>query len=264
MTPLRLPILLALMLCGLAFGLPQQGRAEPAGRTALLSIPPALERRQISVVVTPDLTETKKLKDPALREARRLMFTGATLPKAQLRALADEGDGLAAQKYARALAGKMPPGPPSDIAYYGSLAVNSGRVWSLPQTIEAMRQLDPDKEPKEHKRIYSEMLYAHAWAGNTLALDAIIDLNGEGRLFGPMSEATRQKVLDQGRKNGDGRAALRFAVALLQKPKIGAKDKATARSYLKEAAAAQDFAVSTTATNLLALLDAPAPTTVTQ
>ena len=43
-------------------------------------------------------------------------------------------------------------------------------------------------------------------AGNVLALDALIVLNGEGRLFGPMSDRTRDRIVAQAEQAGDGRA----------------------------------------------------------
>jgi len=176
---------------------------------------------------------------------------------ADLRALADQGDGLAAQKYVSRL---MLQGgaSPSDIAYYATVAISTGRVWTLPEAVDAMRLLDPETEPAARKKAYVAMLYPHAWAGNSLALDAVIDLNGEGKLFGPLSEATRQRILEQGDKNGDGRAALRLALILLQKPELTADDQATLQDYLNRAKAVENLAVRTTALNLLALQEGKA------
>jgi len=141
------------------------------------------------------------------------------------------------------------------------VAVGTGRVWTLPEAVEAMRRLDPATEPPERVRAHMAMLYPHAWAGNALALEALIDLNGEGRLFGPLSAATRERVLEQGDRAGDGRAALRLALKDLQEggPTNLARDD-LARDALARAMAGDDLAVQAVADNLLALLDAdPAP-----
>ncbi len=65
--------------------------------------------------------------------------------------------------------------------------MRTGRIWPLQDAITAMHQLDPATEPSDRIQMYIQTLYAHALAGNALALDAVVDLNGEGRLFGPMS-----------------------------------------------------------------------------
>lgn len=255
MPAFRLPIerLLAqavLALCLLMAGL-------PAGAQALalpLALPAAAETRRISVVVTPGLSGTDKLADPALRTARKEMLADRPVSDADLRALADNQDGLAALKYVRRLMGQQPAASASDIAYYGSIAVSTGRIWPLADTLAAMRRLDPASEPKERLKLYLAVLYPHAWAGNTLALDAVIDLNGEGRLFGAMSESTRQRLIEQGRAAGDGRILLRLALNLLAETDRSPAEEALLAGYLAEAAAVKDLAVSTTAANLITLM----------
>jgi len=229
-------------------------RAQVPEQTIAMNVPPDLESSQISVKVTPGLTHTNRLPTKALRKARKDMVEGLEIPVADLRALADHGDGLAAQKYVRLLLAQVPEASASDIAYYGSIAVSTGRVWSLRDAVEAMSRLDPATEPAARKKTYVAMLYPHAWAGNSLALDAVIDLNGEGKLFGDLSEKTRQKILDQDAKNGDGRGALRLALILLQKPEKTAEDDALVRDYLGRALAGDNLAVRATAANLLEIL----------
>jgi len=229
--------------------------------TITLDIPADAASRQISVKVTPGLAHTRKLPTAALRVARRTMLDGKDIGADDLRALADQNDGLAALKYTRLLVASGATA--SDIAYYGSIAVATGRVWVLPDTVAAMRRLDPGAESAARKNAYVAMLYPHAWAGNGLALDAVIDLNGEGRLFGPMSDATRLRILEQGEANGDGRAALRLALTLLQaRPPTAsgpdasgrnAADDALLRDYLERAMAGSNLEVRATAANLLTL-----------
>lgn len=252
---LHIPLTAAILL---ALALPA------AAQMLALPIPPAEGQNQISVKVTPGLTQTRKLPTAALRQARKDMLAGLDIGDDDLRALADQGDGLAALRYTRRLVASDAASA-SDIAYYGSLAVSTGRVWVLPDAVAAMARLDPETEPAERKKTYLAMLYPHAWAGNALALDAVIDLNGEGRLFGAMSEATRQKILEQGEKNGDGRAALRLALPLLHKQGRSATETAQLQDYLKRARAAGHLAVATTADTMLALLaDQTAGAAVTQ
>ena len=224
--------------------------AAPAADAALLPFPAPAAARQISVTVDRGLIRTASL-PVALRQARRDMLAGLAIADADLAALADRRDGRAAQDYVRRLV-RSGTGSASDIAYYGSIAVASGRVWTLPDAVRAMLTLDPATEPRDRVATHIAMLYPHAWAGNTLALDALIALNGKGRLFGPMSEKTRARIVETGRRAGDGRVALQMALAALRDP----ADPVAARIWLTEAQGGNHLGVRTTAAALLSRLDA--------
>jgi len=248
------PFALALLLIVPA-ALPALAQTDAAAAdAALLPFPAAAAARQISVTVDRGLTRTASLPTEALRQARRDMLAGLTIADADLAALADSRDGRAAQDYVRRLVSSG-TGSASDIAYYGSIAVASGRVWTLPDAVKAMLTLDPATEPRDRVAAHIAMLYPHAWAGNTLALDALIALNGKGRLFGPMSEKTRARIVETGRRAGDGRVALQMAMAALRDP----ADPVAARIWLTEAQGANHLGVRTTAAALLARLDAGTP-----
>ena len=221
-----------------------------------IPMPADLASRQISVKVLPNIT-TRSLRPASLRQARLNMQAGREISETNLRALASHGDGLAALKYVRLLVSRHggQREHASDIAYFGATAVGTGRVWPLADMINAMHALDPETEPKARVNKYIRVLYAHAWAGNDLALDAVIDLNGEDRLFGKMSERTRQRILNQSRENGTGRGELRMAVNLLMNPDLTPSDTELARIYLGRAVAADNLSVKVTAANLLLLLE---------
>ncbi len=222
-----------------------------------IPIPADLASRQISVQVLPNIT-TRSLRQAALRQARLDMQAGYEISENNLRDLAKHGDGLAALKYVRLLVSRYggQREHASDIAYFGAIAVGTGRIWPLADMIKAMHALNPETEPKSRINKYITVLYAHAWAGNGLALDAVIDLNGEDRLFGKLSERTRQRILNQARENGTGRAELRMAVNLMMNPDLTSSDEELARTYLSRAVATDNLAVKVTAANLLLLLDA--------
>lgn len=234
-------------------GLPAQ-----ADNRLAIPVPVDKETRQISVTVTPGLTKTRRLRSAALRRARVDMLAKKVVSDDNLRALADYGDGLAAQKYVRLLVArdKGQPEYASDIAYYGAIAVGTGRVWSLPDMIAAMHLLDAKTEPKDRVRKYISVLYPHAWAGNGMALDALLDFNGEGLLFGKLSDRTRQRILAQSEKNGGGRAELRLAINLMRNVNRSPEETELIRDYLRRAMTSGDLVVKTAASNLLPLLDA--------
>lgn len=230
-------------------------RAQAPDSFATIMIPPALEDTRISVTVAPGLTRTNALPTEALRQARRDMLAGEEIPDDLLRALAERGDGAAAQAYVRRQIAADAAISDSDMAWFATIAVSTGRVWTLPDAVGAMLRLDPATEPTERTRAYIAMLYPHAWAGNALALDAVIDLNGEGRLFGALSDATLQQILRAAEAAGDGRAYLRLALQLLQDSAASETDKELARGYLARAAEGDHLAVRAMARTLLDGLD---------
>ena len=111
-----------------------QTAAETAADAVLALFPAPAAARRISVTVDKGLTRTASLPTAALRQTRRDMLAGKVIADADLRALADRRDGRAAQDHVRRLL-KAGTGAPSDIAYYGSIAVASGRIWTLPDAV---------------------------------------------------------------------------------------------------------------------------------
>lgn len=214
---------------------------------------------QVSVIVDRGLTSNRNLRN-SLRAARNAMHRGDAVSASRLRALANAGDGLAAQRYVRLLLAEEATPDPSDLAFYSAIAVGTGRIWTLRTMIAAMHKLDPAREPRERIRRYIRVLYPHAWAGNTLALQAVLDFNGEGRLFGPLSDKTRARIAVEAAKHGDGRIELSMAVALLERtravPTSDPKDLNLARQLLEKSATSAHLAVATSAQNLLLLMQA--------
>ncbi|WP_102109633.1 hypothetical protein [Oceaniglobus roseus] len=212
------------------------------------------ESRAISVVVRAGVTATRELPTDALRGARQRMNAGERLSDEDLRALAERWDGMAAKRYADRLAKQGRAKHASDLAYFYGIAAATGRAYALPDMIEAMGHLDAATEPAARMKHLISVLYPYAWAGNSAALDAVVEFNGEGKLFGALSEATRQRILDQA-KSGNGRIELRLALDILSDDAAAPTDLARAREYLERAQGSKLLAVKTTAQNLLAYLD---------
>lgn len=219
-----------------------------------LGMPPDPVAAQIAVVTDKGLTKTKQLPTAALRSARRALLAGERLADDDLRALADRRDGNAAWRLAKRL--RAANGAPSDIAHYAAIAAGQGRVYALATMIDAMALLQPGAEPPARLRLLVGVLYAHAWAGNSVALDAVVAFNGEGRLLGALSDGTRARILQQG-KTMDGRVELRLALDIVAQKAPGADDLALAKGYLERAANSRNLAVKATAQNVLALIGAP-------
>ena len=248
-----------MMIVAAAVLMPQLLQAQDFKRAVIpILIETPQESQVISVKVEPGLRSSKRL-PKALRLAREAMQANESVTTEDLRLLAIAGDGLAAQRYVRFLQSRTPSADPSDIAYFSAIAVGTGRVWTIKPMIEAMHQLDPKTEPKERVSKYIRVLYPHAWAGNSVALDALIDFNGEGRLFGPLSAKTRDRILKEVRAQGHGRTELGLALAILEVERASdapnPDEIARARSFLEHAQGSDHLAIRTTAQNLLRMIE---------
>lgn len=230
---------------------------QAVGQSTSLPVPIPLDKesRQVSVVVDEGLKSMSRL-PKSLKDARQAMFDGAQVEAEDLKRLADYKDTLAAAKYVEILMARGIENAPSDVAYYSSIAVGGGRVWVLPEMVQAMRLLDPKTEPKARISQYIKVLYPHAWAGNSLALEAVMEFNGEGRLFGPLSSATKAKIDAQLEMQEVGHFDLQRAVNILRKPNLTKEELGEARALLDRASQAEHLAVATTAANLLEQLSA--------
>lgn len=246
-------------LLGAVFAVSAMAQTQPVPIIPNL-IAPDTSTDLISVTVDRGLTSTKRLRSAALRQARTRLHEGGDVSGDELRGLATAGDGLAAQRYVRVLQA-TDGASASDIAFFAAVAVGTGRIWTMGPMIDAMHQLDPETEPRERIRKYIRVLYPHAWAGNARALEAVVVFNGEGRLFGPLSDGTRDKILAEVQETGDGRIELGMAMGLLER--IAAAEKpdpdmqTQARVLLEKAGESTHLAVATTAQNLMRLIETP-------
>lgn len=179
-----------------------------------MTIRPSVETKGISVEVVAGRSSMSGL-SATLRAARSAMHEGGAVEPDLLRQLAERGDGLAALRYVRVLQAD-PASSASDMAYFSALAVQTGRGYLLDEMLDAMDLLDPATEPRNRVNTYIAALYPQAWAGNAIALDAVYRFNGDGRLFGALSDRTRDRLLDEMRRIGDGRGELGIAINLLE------------------------------------------------
>ncbi len=213
-----------------------------------LTLPIAFDEADlaIGVTVSEGLRSMSRVPTAPLREARRAMQAGQEIATSDLRALADLGDGLAAQRLVAVL--QRTGGSDSDVAHAAGIAVATGRIGMLPAMVDAMGRLDPATEPPDRIAGYVAALYPQAWAGNPLALEAVVQLNGEGRLFGALSGRTRARLEARAEDRGDGRLFLTMALHELGP----GGDPARAAAYVLKAAQGSNPAVRMAAETLVA------------
>jgi hypothetical protein len=220
--------------------------AEGPGRVLTLPIPHDAADLALGVTVTEGLRSMARVPTEPLRAARKAMQAGEEIAADDLRALADLGDGLAAQRLVRHL--QLTAGSDSDVAHFAGIAVATGRIALLPAMVDALLRLDPATEPPERIAGHVAALYPQAWAGNPLALEALVQLNGAGRLFGALSDKTRERLEAMAEDRGDGRLFLTLA---LNEMSPGG-DAGRAEGYIRRAAEGSNPMVRMAAETLIA------------
>lgn len=211
-----------------------------------LSLPASKESRKVAVVVERGITHTRQLRSAELRRLRKRMVGGVPMREADLRRLAEARDGLAALRMVKLLRPRGLEAHASDIAYYASIAAGAGRNSMFDDFVGALYLLDPASEPKGRVSQYIRVLYPHVWAGNSMAQDALIALNGEDKLFGPMSEATRARIV----QDGGARMVLTLAMKDLGGGDLDAAGLTRVTGYLDVAERKGDLPIRTMARTL--------------
>jgi TPR repeat protein len=152
--------------------------------------------------------------DPYLQDMRRAMLAGATMPDADLRTLADAGEGLAAARFAQRLEERGDPAVLDDAAHYYSIAVYVDRDFALPRLLAILRRSDAAFGPARLRNI-REVLDREAKQGNPVAAAGLADLLMLGRPFDRDVPRARN-LLMVAAEAGDAKAAMRLAISHFQ------------------------------------------------
>lgn len=208
----------------------------------------------------PGVQSTVELADPMLRALRKRMVAGGMLGAADLRALADAGDGLAAFKFAKLLdeSATTPEKTLSSRIHYYSIAAYTGRDFAVAPLLRLMNAT-PDPEGvlgKVRLRGVEDALLSSARRGNGDAALALALAYAEGAPFGPNPEEAQRLILtlaDAG-TSGAARAALKLALLAVGPDPAQPVDAAAARAMLRIAATGPDLGARAMAENLERLL----------
>lgn len=215
----------------------------------------------------PGVQSTAELGDPYLQSLRKRMVDGGALRAADLRALADAGDGLAAFKFGKLLddaAAQDPVYQASSRVHYFSIAVYTGREFAVPPLLRVLRGIEDPTEVLGPVRLRGaeDALLVAARRGSDEAALALVEFYSEGAPFGEKPEEARAMLLsltDNGTPKG-AEAALKLALQAVGPDPKNPVDVDLAREMLLIAAAGPDLGVRATAENLEKLLP-PALTT---
>jgi len=127
--------------------------------------------------------QTRDLPSAELQDARRQMLAGDTIPWADMRALADSGDGLAALRFAQRLEAEADPALLSDAALYYATAAFTNRGSAVGPLVRLLQRGGFDLAPRRRDHI-EIALRALALEGDRRAADALVGFYTSGRPFG--------------------------------------------------------------------------------
>jgi TPR repeat protein len=202
--------------------------------------------------------KTNDLPTDALRASRRQMIAGEELGIAELRALADAGDGLAAFRYAKLLEERGTPDLSGAAAHYYAIAAYTGRAFAVPPLARLLKSGGVGYGAARLTDGLNAMT-VQALSGNPEAATLLGQMYANGVPFG-RDLAKAQLYLGMAKEGGSPQAILKLGVALMSDPADAATGHVGARSALTLAAQGEDLSVRITAENLLRLIDTmPSP-----
>lgn len=241
----KLPFLLILASCVASLAAAQTQPVRPSG--------PGLEVR-VDFVFDNRVRKTNNLPTAALRATRRQMLAGGYVSIANLRGLADAGDGLAAFRFAKELQERNTPDPNGAIAHYYAIAAYTGRSFAV-RPLARLLKSEGAQYSESRLRHCLNAMKAQVLSGNPDAALLLGQMYADGEPFGK-DLGLAQSYLAFAPDGQNPRAILQLGVAMMSDPADAVAGHSGARQALTLAASTDDLSVRVTAENLLRLLDA--------
>ncbi len=207
------------------------------------------------------IQSAREITDPNLRALRMRMVKSEPLTYAQLRSLADVGDGLAAFKVAQVLEAEQDPALVDDAIHYYAVAARTGRDFAVRRLVSLLMGGQVTLSEAQLRNV-EDALVVQARTGNGIAAQALSDMYLRGQPFG-LNEARAYEYLEASAQAGDADAAVRLGMIYMKGSAQVPRDTERARAMLTLAAGSPDLGSRTIAENLLRTLPgAPRPSPV--
>lgn len=201
------------------------------------------------------IQHTDDLPTYALRQARKRMLAKRHISYADMRALADHGDGLAAFRYGKRLLELEDPSLLSDAAHYFSIAAMTGREYAVTPLVRILQR--PGVEINDVRmRDIERSLWEQARNGDPDASRALAEFYTSGTPFGKKPDRAEQ-LLENMPDDTDPRDALDLAVAAMNAPEDQRPDKERLLDLLETAMNSKDLEVKLTAENMFRAMSDP-------
>jgi hypothetical protein len=231
----------------------------PIGVLALAAMQPAVASG--SHVQLSARFDRKKM-DPKLEHIRKRLIADRSVSTADLRRLADAGDGLAAFAFAKRLAAEGKARLASDAAHYYAAAAAAGRSYAVRPLLEIVEMPEAAIKPA-HLKQAERALTLQASRGNDTAIDGLLRLYGSEKPFGAKPEEVA-RLLNKRILKGDGDAAYRLAIIKLSASKKTLDSSREVIGYLEIAAKTGSLGVRASSASIITLLRADTSTALTE
>jgi TPR repeat protein len=227
-----------------------------AATVAPLSLPDAALSPAIIRVFDDRVTETLDLPTWDLQQARRRMLAGETIPWADMRALADAGDGLAAFRLAQRIEARNDPSLLGDAAFYYATAAYTNRDYAVGPLVRILDRRDIEFSPRRLEHM-ENALRAMAIAGDAKAKESLTRFYQIGHPFGRQPERALEFRLDLA-EAGDADAAMALVLETMSGSAPLPMDRDQVDRLLDIVDGSDDLGLRTTGANLRRMVDAGA------
>lgn len=188
----------------------------------------------------------------ALQEARKRLLAGKRVSYGELQALADAKDGIGAFKLAERIQTQGDPKLATDALHYFAIAAYEDRGYAVRHMMAILNDGSLELRPS-HLESAEAALRRQARKGNEQAVEGLIRLYSEGRLFGDKRDELEALLASgAGKKNGD--TAFKLAVLLLSDRDRTPEETQRATRFLAIAEENGSIGMKAAAGNLLAQL----------
>lgn len=249
------------LLCATVLGLPL------IGITPAHAVKPFFPRNAPEAA-EPAKTVKRKTMGPAshlpvaLQEARKRLLAGKRVSYGELQALADAKDGIGAFKLAERIQQQGNPKLATDALHYFAIAAYEDRGYAVRPMMDILSNDSLDLSPS-HLKSAEAALRLQARKGNDKAVEGLIRLYSEGRLFGDKRDELEALLASgTGKKNGD--TAFKLAVLLLSDRDRTPEQTEQATRFLAIAEDKGSIGMKAAASNLLAQLQSKSSETTAE
>lgn len=194
------------------------------------------------------VTATLDLPTWELQQARRRMLAGEQISWNDMRALADNGDGLAAFRFAQRIEGQNDPALLGDAAFYYATAAYTNRDYAVGPLVRILNQPNVEFSPRRLEHI-ENALRAMALAGDAKAAEALTGFYMSGRPFGRQPEKALEFRLDLA-EAGEPDAAMALVLEAMSGSSTLTLDEEQVLRLLDVVEASEDLGLRTTGANL--------------
>lgn len=218
--------------------------SQQASATSLLTITNSEER-----IVVAEYRPTQR---QVLR--KKMIKGGRGLRASEYRFLADNGDGLAAFRFAKIIKDDPKISVRNDALHYFSMAVNDGKSFAVKDMIVLLKDEEVATFRDNRVSRFERVLLGAAKRGNPIAINGLISIYRSGLPFGKNDLAINDLLSIQASRGSHG-AALKLAIQNLSASEIEESEILETSEYLRFAAESEKQSVSSVAVALLSKLE---------